>query len=270
VTAADCRLRLRLSACCERAPLRARTLLRARILLEQPHPTAWSRWLFRPEIPLTDELSSRRHLILPLRSKETPVLFKSKDEATGKSLVNQYLILDELGRGQHGKVRLARDVNDGSYWVRCHPPPLGGCLRRLMFASTLARADDLRPPHTLVTRALPFDPNRPSRSSTARQRRSSRRSRRRPAPSPSRPRSRRRTSPSARPSLTAAHLDCAQHLRSCKRADDLAPTLRSRLRKEIAILKKLRHEHVVRLREVIDAPSSKYIFLGESPAMRVS
>jgi hypothetical protein len=158
VTAADCRLRLRLSACCERAPLRARTLLRARILLEQPHPTAWSRWLFRPEIPLTDELSSRRHLILPLRSKETPVLFKSKDEATGKSLVNQYLILDELGRGQHGKVRLARDVNDGSYWVRCHPPPLGGCLRRLMFASTLARADDLRPPHTLVTRALPLTP----------------------------------------------------------------------------------------------------------------
>lgn len=39
--------------------------------------------------------------------------------------------------------------------------------------------------------------------------------------------------------------------------------LLSRLRKEIAILKKLRHEHVVRLREVIDAPSSKYIFLGE-------
>lgn len=58
------------------------------------------------------------------------MLFKSKDEATGKSLVNQYLILDELGRGQHGKVRLARDVNDGSYWVR-RPP----CL---MFA----KADD--------------------------------------------------------------------------------------------------------------------------------
>jgi hypothetical protein len=36
-----------------------------------------------------------------------------------------------------------------------------------------------------------------------------------------------------------------------------------RLRREIAILKKCRHPNVVRLREVIDAPASKKIYLGE-------
>lgn len=36
-----------------------------------------------------------------------------------------------------------------------------------------------------------------------------------------------------------------------------------RLRKEIAILKKLRHPNVVRLREVIDAKDHPKIFLGE-------
>lgn len=43
-----------------------------------------------------------------------------------------------------------------------------------------------------------------------------------------------------------------------------------RLRKEIAILKKLRHDNVVRLREVIDAKSNKYIFLGTSHNVRLS
>lgn len=36
-----------------------------------------------------------------------------------------------------------------------------------------------------------------------------------------------------------------------------------KLRKEIAILKKCRHPNVVRLREVIDAPASKKIYLGK-------
>jgi serine/threonine protein kinase len=37
-----------------------------------------------------------------------------------------------------------------------------------------------------------------------------------------------------------------------------------RLKREIAILKKCRHPNVVRLREVIDSPASKKIFMGES------
>lgn len=36
-----------------------------------------------------------------------------------------------------------------------------------------------------------------------------------------------------------------------------------RLKREIAILKKCRHPNVVRLREVIDSPASKKIFMGE-------
>jgi len=40
------------------------------------------------------------------------------------------------------------------------------------------------------------------------------------------------------------------------------PDCNCRLKKEIAILKKCRHPNVVRLREVIDAPASKKIYLG--------
>lgn len=38
--------------------------------------------------------------------------------------------------------------------------------------------------------------------------------------------------------------------------------MRGRLKREIAILKKCRHPNVVRLREVIDSPASKKIFMG--------
>jgi hypothetical protein len=83
------------------------------------------------------------------------VLFKSKDEATGKSLVNQYLILDELGRGQHGKVRLARDVNDGSYWVRCHPPPSAAvCAGSCLPAPWLGLTTFVHPIPSLLARCL--------------------------------------------------------------------------------------------------------------------
>jgi hypothetical protein len=51
----------------------------------------------------------------------------------------------------------------------------------------------------------------------------------------------------------------------CAKETDLAIPL-DRLRKEIAILKKCRHPNVVRLREVIDAPASKKIYLGERPS----
>lgn len=40
--------------------------------------------------------------------------------------------------------------------------------------------------------------------------------------------------------------------------------MEDKLKKEIAILKKLRHPNVVRLREVIDAKDSPKIFLSES------
>lgn len=63
----------------------------------------------------------------PTIRKETNILDKRKDEATGRTVVNQYVILEELGRGQHGKVRLAQDQTDGSYWVRTAPCP--GLLR---------------------------------------------------------------------------------------------------------------------------------------------
>lgn len=179
-------------------------------------------------------------------SKETPVLFKSKDEATGKSLVNQYLILDELGRGQHGKVRLARDVNDGTYWVR----RLSAA--RIMFASS-SRANNQRAP--LLSSTFTFAGDQDHKPQSQKEALGILFIRSRPArvsPSPEGEQVRRRPARRLARDLPERFYRPLTFTR-----------LLSRLRKEIAILKKLRHEHVVRLREVIDAPSSKYIFLGE-------
>ena len=39
----------------------------------------------------------------------------------------------------------------------------------------------------------------------------------------------------------------------------------SKIRREIAVMKKCSHQNLVRLREVIDDPASKKVYLGMSP-----
>ena len=48
--------------------------------------------------------------------RETKRIVKDVDEL-GNKMVNHFVILKELGRGVHGKVKLCKDANTGKEWV---------------------------------------------------------------------------------------------------------------------------------------------------------
>ncbi|KAJ3327523.1 hypothetical protein HDU76_011645, partial [Blyttiomyces sp. JEL0837] len=51
--------------------------------------------------------------------KETPSLVKNVDPATGNKMINKYMVVREIGRGCHGKVKLCVDVETGeSYAIK--------------------------------------------------------------------------------------------------------------------------------------------------------
>jgi serine/threonine protein kinase len=47
--------------------------------------------------------------------KETHLAEIDFDPISGRKVINQYEVIDELGRGVHGKVKLGRNLNDGTY-----------------------------------------------------------------------------------------------------------------------------------------------------------
>jgi serine/threonine protein kinase len=47
--------------------------------------------------------------------KETHIADVQADPISGRKIVNQYEIIDELGRGMHGKVKLGKELNKGHY-----------------------------------------------------------------------------------------------------------------------------------------------------------
>ncbi|KAH7085013.1 hypothetical protein BKA63DRAFT_401978 [Paraphoma chrysanthemicola] len=47
--------------------------------------------------------------------KETHIADVQADPVSGRKIVNQYEIIDELGRGMHGKVKLGKELNKGHY-----------------------------------------------------------------------------------------------------------------------------------------------------------
>lgn len=49
--------------------------------------------------------------------KETHVIVRDYDPNTGNKIINKYMILKELGRGCHGKVKLCVDLETGEQWV---------------------------------------------------------------------------------------------------------------------------------------------------------
>lgn len=55
-----------------------------------------------------------------LRAKvlETSTMVKEYDTETGNKIINDYLILEEIGRGTYGKVKLAQDLRTNELVVR--------------------------------------------------------------------------------------------------------------------------------------------------------
>ncbi|CAG8547870.1 16231_t:CDS:2 [Acaulospora colombiana] len=51
-----------------------------------------------------------------LEVKETHTMYKEYDPTTGNKIINKYMLVKELGRGVHGKVKLGRDLDLGE-WV---------------------------------------------------------------------------------------------------------------------------------------------------------
>ncbi|KAJ2742548.1 hypothetical protein GGI20_004411 [Coemansia sp. BCRC 34301] len=66
-------------------------------------------------------LSGRRHDSSAIRSTdavhETHHMEVLHDPHTGRKMINQYMIIRELGRGTHGKVKLAFDTTTGDYYA---------------------------------------------------------------------------------------------------------------------------------------------------------
>ena len=48
---------------------------------------------------------------------ETNKITRAVDHKTGKKRINQYVLVREIGRGYHGKVKLGYDVETNTYWV---------------------------------------------------------------------------------------------------------------------------------------------------------
>ncbi|KAJ3366888.1 hypothetical protein GGF31_007961 [Allomyces arbusculus] len=126
---------------------------------------------------------------------ETNNLVKTVDDVSGTKQINNYLVLQELGRGVHGKVKLARRTDTGE-----------------LVAMKILRK-------TTRTRRLGFaNLNRLA------------------------------ASPTGDNGIAAA-------------AAAAANSQLEKIRREIAIMKKLRHPNVVQLYEVIDDPSSDKVYI---------
>ncbi|KAK3706727.1 hypothetical protein LTR37_012571 [Vermiconidia calcicola] len=57
------------------------------------------------------------HFMQRVPPKETHVADVDVDPISGRKLINQYEIVDELGRGTHGKVKLGRDLSTDGHYV---------------------------------------------------------------------------------------------------------------------------------------------------------
>ncbi len=70
----------------------------------RPHTLAGSAMTYRSSSALPD-------------IKETTVMVRDLDPSTGLKTINNYVLLREIGRGVHGKVKLAMDLETGESWV---------------------------------------------------------------------------------------------------------------------------------------------------------
>ncbi|ETS62681.1 hypothetical protein PaG_02416 [Moesziomyces aphidis] len=227
-----------------------------------------------------------------IRSNRPPHVLEThrldiQTHTSGRRMVNQYLIEGELGRGVHGKVRLATDLETGERVAvkiverearkrlgaglgllgrnnrnremlrssSLHVDPTPGPSRAIDQVNTQATSKDATPETdspqddtTSVSTTVRGVPSTPSTQF---------------APLPHLPRS-----PSA--SALGIHSKRAQPDSDADRRREkererarkaLMWTTDQKVRREIAIMKKCSHDNVVQLKEVIDDPQSKKIFM---------
>ncbi|TKY86600.1 hypothetical protein EX895_004239 [Sporisorium graminicola] len=228
-----------------------------------------------------------------VRSQRTPHVLEThrldiQTHTSGRRMVNQYLIEGELGRGVHGKVRLARDLETGERVAvkiveREARKRLGaglGLLNRNNRAKDPFRLSEAQlGPLPSSSNALATEPIEAKASGPIRRGSDS------PqddasgsasttvkgvpitastqfAPLPTVPRS-----PSAS-ALSLARWGPSEKDAERRREKDrekarkaLLWTTDQKVRREIAIMKKCSHDNVVQLKEVIDDPQSKKIFM---------
>ncbi|KAJ1028813.1 hypothetical protein NDA16_001978 [Ustilago loliicola] len=226
------------------------------------------------------------------RSQRTPHVLEThrldiQTHTSGRRMVNQYLIEGELGRGVHGKVRLARDLETGERVAvkiveRESRKRLGAGL------GLLNRNNRRKDPFRLSGPGLESPPNERQREEAAQSSHVNERVQHGSdspqddtgsasttvkgvpsttstqfAPLPSVPRS-----PSA--SALGSQSRWGQSEKEAERRREkerekarkaLLWTTDQKVRREIAIMKKCSHHNVVQLKEVIDDPQSKKIFM---------
>ncbi|KAI9312228.1 kinase-like domain-containing protein [Dichotomocladium elegans] len=128
----------------------------------------------------------------------TNTINKDYDPTTGNKLINKYMIIEEIGRGVHGKVKLAEDTETGELVAI---KIVDKRTRRRQLGYSLLRGNSQN--HVRVLDGL------------------------------------------KKPTELPQYKENEQ-----------------KIRREIAILKKCAHPHVVRLREVIDDPASRKIYMA--------
>lgn len=74
--------------------------------------------------PSSVSTSPRRMMASPSPQpvKETHTMMKDYDPTTGNKMINKYMVVRELGRGVHGKVKLCRDTETDELCVSWSPP----------------------------------------------------------------------------------------------------------------------------------------------------
>lgn len=179
---------------------------------------------------------------------------------------------DELGRGMHGKVRLARDTETGERVavkiVEREGRKRLGAATTAAWNSSNSRASKSRSEGKRKAREVEDQPEAQGQAAAV----AVPHARFAPMPSPTGTPgtlgsgsagrfARWGDSVSSRSSISERD---AERERAKERArKQLLWTTDKKVKREIAIMKKCAHENVVRLKEVIDDPHSKKIFMGE-------
>lgn len=82
-------------------------------------------WKSEETIPVKKKRSFRRLSFFkpPATTTEavltTNTINKEYDPETGNKIINNFMILKEIGRGVHGKVKLAEELDTGELVVKC-------------------------------------------------------------------------------------------------------------------------------------------------------